>query len=94
MLKLLTKLDYLLKETWLGLQRGSWMNWAAISTVTVLLFLFGMSLQTSWQLETLLNQFGSQLEVSVYLKPNVSVESSNDNRNKLTAQRLCSPAFA
>jgi len=74
-LKLLTKLDYLLKETWLGLQRGSWMNWAAISTVTVLLFLFGMSLQTSWQLETLLNQFGSQLEVSVYLKPNATVES-------------------
>ncbi len=51
------------------------MNWAAISTVTVLLFLFGMSLQTSWQLETLLNQFGSQLEVSVYLKPNARVES-------------------
>ena len=75
MLKLLTKLDYLLKETWLGLQRGSWMNWAAISTVTVLLFLFGMSLQTSWQLETLLNQFGSQLEVSVYLETNARVET-------------------
>ena len=69
MLKLLTKCDYLLKETFLGLQRGGWMNWAAISTVTVLLFLFGISLQTSWQLEKLLNQFGSQLEVSVYLKP-------------------------
>lgn len=69
MLKLLTKCDYLLKETFLGLQRGGWMNWAAISTVTVLLLLFGISLQTSWQLEKLLNQFGSQLEVSVYLKP-------------------------
>jgi cell division transport system permease protein len=66
-LKILTKLDYLLKETFLGLLRGGWMNWAAISTVTVLLFLFGMSLQTSWQLEQLLNQFGNQLEVSVYL---------------------------
>lgn len=43
------------------------MNWAAVSTVTVLLFLFGLSLQSSWQLEKLLNQFGSQLEVSVYL---------------------------
>ena len=39
------------------------MNWAAVSTVTVLLFLFGLSLQVSWQVETLLNQFGSQLEV-------------------------------
>lgn len=47
------------------------MNWAAISTVTVLLFLFGISLQGSWQLEGLLNQFGSQLEVSVYLETGV-----------------------
>ncbi|BAZ28123.1 cell division protein FtsX [Cylindrospermum sp. NIES-4074] len=69
MFKFLTKLDYLLKETFLGLLRGGWMNWAAVSTVTVLLFLFGLSLQTSWQVETLLNQFGSQLELSVYLEP-------------------------
>lgn len=48
------------------------MNWAAISTVTVLLFLFGISLQTSWQVSGLLNQMGSRLEVSVYLRPEVS----------------------
>ncbi|MBD2353297.1 ABC transporter permease [Tolypothrix sp. FACHB-123] len=72
MLKFFTKFDYLLKETFLGLLRGGWMNWAAVSTVTVLLFLFGMSLQTSWQLEQLLYQFGSQLEVSVYLDSGVS----------------------
>jgi cell division transport system permease protein len=51
------------------------MNWAAISTVTVLLFLFGVSLQASWQLEGLLNQFGSQLEVSVYLDTGVQAET-------------------
>nr|WP_155750393.1 ABC transporter permease [Scytonema sp. UIC 10036] len=73
--KFFTKFDYLLKETFLGLRRGGWMNWAAVSTVTVLLFLFGMSLQTSWQLEKLLNQFGSQLEVSVYLEPSARVET-------------------
>ncbi|MGF1567592.1 MAG: cell division protein FtsX [Nodosilinea sp.] len=67
MFKFLTKFDYLLRETLLGLRRGGWMNWAAISTITVLLFLFGISLQSTWQLERLLNQFGSQLEVSVYL---------------------------
>ncbi|WP_199296235.1 ABC transporter permease [Trichocoleus sp. FACHB-591] len=50
------------------------MNWAAVSTVTVLLFLFGISLQASWQLEGLLGQFGSQLEVSVYL--NTGVEAT------------------
>lgn len=68
MFKLLTKFDYLLRETFLGLRRGGWMNWAAISTITVLLFLFGISLQSTWQLERLLNQFGSQLEVSAYLQ--------------------------
>ncbi len=71
MLQLLTKSDYLLRETLLGLKRGGWMNWAAVSTVTVLLFLFGISLQASWQLEGLLTQFGSQLEVSVYLDTGV-----------------------
>ncbi|MBD2386185.1 cell division protein FtsX [Cylindrospermum sp. FACHB-282] len=75
MFKFLTKLDYLLKETFLGLLRGGWMNWAAVSTVTVLLFLFGLSLQTSWQVETLLNQFGSQLELSVYLEPDTKAET-------------------
>lgn len=74
MLRMLTKADYLLRETLLGLQRGGWMNWAAISTVTVLLFLFGTSLQASWQLEHLLQQFGSQLEVSVYLEPGIRAE--------------------
>jgi cell division transport system permease protein len=73
--KFFTKLDYLLKETFLGLLRGGWMNWAAISTVTVLLFLFGLSLQTSWQVEKLLNQFGSQLEVSVYLEPDTPAQT-------------------
>ncbi|HLO84066.1 MAG TPA: ABC transporter permease [Nostocaceae cyanobacterium] len=75
MFKAFTKLDYLLKETFLGLLRGGWMNWAAVSTMTVLLFLFGLSLQVSWQVETLLNQFGSQLEMSVYLESGVSATS-------------------
>jgi cell division transport system permease protein len=67
----LTKLNYLLRETWVGIVRGGWMNWAAISTVAVLLFLFGISLQVSWQIEHLLSQFGNQLELSVYLETGV-----------------------
>lgn len=65
----LTKADYLLHETSLGLRRGGWMNWAAISTMTVLLFLFGTSLQFSWQVDGLINRVGGQLEVSVFVKP-------------------------
>ncbi len=71
MLRSLTKIDYLLREAWLSFRRGGWMNWAAISTVTVLLFLMGSSLQASWQIEGLMNQFGNQLEVSVYLETGV-----------------------
>jgi cell division transport system permease protein len=83
MLQSLTKLDYLLRETFLGIRRGGWMNWAAISTVTVLLFLFGMSLQASWKLEGLLNQFGSQVEVSVYLDPGAQREKVKQVVEKL-----------
>jgi cell division transport system permease protein len=74
-LKSLTKTDYLLHETARGLRRGGWMNWAAISTMTVLLFLFGVSLQASWQVEGLLNQFGSQLVISTYLDSGVDAGS-------------------
>jgi len=73
-LQIFTKSDYLLRETLLGIKRSGWMNWAAVSTVTVLLFLFGMSLQASWQLDGLVNQFGSQLEVSVYLETGVQAD--------------------
>ena len=59
------------------------MNWAAISTMTVLLFLFGVSLQASWHLEGLLNQFGSQLEVSVYLDSGVQADSLEETVSAL-----------
>jgi cell division transport system permease protein len=71
----LTQFRYLAQETLRGLQRGGWMNWAAISTVTVLLFLFGISLQTNWQISSLLQNMGSQLEISAYLRPNLSGET-------------------
>lgn len=66
-----TKSDFLWQETLLGIRRGGWMNWAAVSTVAVLLLLFGISLQASWQLDGLLHRFGSQLEISVYLETGV-----------------------
>ena len=82
-MKSLTKTDYLLRETLRGLRRGGWMNWAAISTMTVLLFLFGVSLQASWQVEGLLNQFGSQLVISTYLDSGVDANSLSGQVRKL-----------
>lgn len=75
MLQFFTKLGYLCRESLSSLRRGGWMNWAAISTVTVLLFLFGVCLQTSWQLDSLLDHFGNQLEISVYLQPETQGET-------------------
>jgi cell division transport system permease protein len=62
---------YLLRETWLGLRRGGWMNGAAISTIAILLFLLGTGLQVSWQMDNLVTQLGDQLEISVYLREGV-----------------------
>jgi cell division transport system permease protein len=62
------KISYLLHETWLGIKRGGGMNWAAVSTIAILLLLLGVGLQLSWQVDHLLGQLGSQLEISVYLK--------------------------
>jgi cell division transport system permease protein len=72
---MLTRLIYLLQETLRAIQRGGWMNWAAVSTVTVLLFLFGFSLQANWQVDRLIGQFGSQLEVTAFLNPGVEAQS-------------------
>ncbi|MBC7881097.1 MAG: ABC transporter permease [Anaerolineae bacterium] len=66
-----TQSDYLLREALIGLWRGGWMNWAAISTLTALLFLLGLGLQVSTQLDGALAKLGSQLEISVYLQPKV-----------------------
>ena len=70
-----TKLDYLMRETLLGLRRGGWLNWAAVSTLMVLLFLVGSSLQLSWGLESTLESLGSQVEISAFLKPEVAATS-------------------
>jgi cell division transport system permease protein len=74
MARSLYQAEYLLRETLLGLRRGGWMNWAAISTVAVLLLLFGIGLQGSWQLGEFFNRYGNQLEVSAYLNTGVAAK--------------------
>ncbi|KKI99576.1 cell division protein FtsX [Prochlorothrix hollandica] len=73
-----SRTTYLLQETGRSLRRGGWMNWAAISTITVLLLLLGLSLQVGWQLDRLVGQFGNQLEINVFLSPGVAGESLVD----------------
>lgn len=67
--RLLNKICYLLQETFLGLRRGGWLNWAAVSTLLVLLFLVGIGVELSWGLDATVQSLGGQLEISVYLEP-------------------------
>jgi cell division transport system permease protein len=67
--RFLNKIRYLLQETFLGLRRGGWLNWAAISTLLVLLFLVGIGVELSWGVEATVRSLGGQLEISVYLEP-------------------------
>ncbi|GAB4217919.1 MAG: permease-like cell division protein FtsX [Synechococcales cyanobacterium] len=63
------KVTYLLHETLLGLRRGGWLNWAAVSTLMVSLFLVGISLNLSWGLDASMRALGNQLQISAYLYP-------------------------
>lgn len=67
--RFLNKIRYLLQETFLGLRRGGWLNWAAVSTLLVLLFLVGIGVELSWGLDATVQSLGGQLEISVYLEP-------------------------
>ncbi|MEN9225576.1 MAG: permease-like cell division protein FtsX [Thermostichus sp. HHBFW_bins_43] len=67
--RFLNKTRYLLQETFLGLRRGGWLNWAAVSTLLVLLFLVGISIELSWGVDATVQSLGGQLEISAYLEP-------------------------
>ncbi|BAC88589.1 cell division protein FtsX [Gloeobacter violaceus] len=66
-----TQVDYLLREAFTGLRRNLWMIWSAVSTLAVLLFLLGLGLRASWQLQDAVSDLGSRLEISIYLDPGV-----------------------
>jgi len=51
------------------LRRGGWLNWAAVSTLLVLLFLVGIGVELSWGVDATVQSLGGQLEISVYLEP-------------------------
>ncbi len=69
--KLFNQIDYLFKETLTGLRRAGWMNWAAVSVLTIALFLFGLGWQGVQYVEQGLRDLGAQLEITAYLKPKI-----------------------
>lgn len=57
-------------ETVSGLKRCGWSNWVVISVLTVALTIFGGVVQLTMALKNVVTSWGSQLEISAYLKDN------------------------
>jgi cell division transport system permease protein len=67
-------------ETWLGLKQSGWSNWLVISILAIALTIFGGILQVTMSLQNLVSSWGSQLEISAYLK--------DDNDPKVVANEI------
>lgn len=57
-------------ETLLGLRQSGWSNWLVISILAIALTTFGGILQLTMTLKNVVGAWGSQLEISAYLKDN------------------------
>lgn len=58
----------ILRETTIGLRRSGWSNWLVISILAIALTIFGGILQTTMAIKGIVSSWGSQLEISVYLR--------------------------
>jgi cell division transport system permease protein len=55
-------------ETLIGIRQSGWSNWLVISILAIALTIFGSVLQLTMTLKNVVNAWGSQLEISAYLK--------------------------
>ena len=55
-------------ETQLGVRHSGWSNWLVISILAIALTIFGGILQLTMTLKNVVTAWGSQLEISAYLK--------------------------
>jgi cell division transport system permease protein len=55
-------------ETGIGIKRSGWSNWLVISILTIALTIFGGVLQLTMALKDVVSSWGSQLQISAYLK--------------------------
>lgn len=57
-------------ETLIGLRQGGWSNWLVVSILAIALTTFGAVLQLTITLKSVVTSWGSQLEISAYLRDN------------------------
>jgi cell division transport system permease protein len=56
------------RETFSGMKRSGWSNWLVIGILAMALTIFGGILQLTMTLKNVVDSWGSQLEISAYLK--------------------------
>jgi cell division transport system permease protein len=61
-------LKRVLVETVIGLKRSGWSNWLVVSILAVALTIFGGVLEITMAMKNVVTFWGSQLEISAYLK--------------------------
>ncbi len=71
------------KETFKGLQRTGWMNIVIIGTMAAILSIFGCMLRTSLAINNFVEQLGSAIEISVYLKTDANPQKVSERIYKL-----------
>ena len=69
-MKQLRILSRVMVETVLGIKQSGWSNWLVISILAIALTIFGGILQLTMTLKNVVTSWGSQLEISAYLKDN------------------------
>lgn len=55
-------------ETGIGVRRSGWSNWLVVSILAIALTIFGCILQVTMTMKNVVTAWGSQLEISAYLK--------------------------
>ena len=55
-------------ETMIGIRQSGWSNWLVVSILAIALTIFGGILQVTMTLKNVVSAWGSQLEISAYLK--------------------------
>lgn len=63
-----SQMEFSMAEAWKGFIRGGLMSFIAVFTITLIMVIFGYFMLLLFNIHSLTDEMGSQLEISVYLK--------------------------
>ena len=77
--------EYYVQEVLRSLRRNNWMTFAAVGTVAVSLFILGVFLILALNMNRAASMLESQVQISVYLKDDLSEDAEQDVGAKIKA---------